>query len=694
MRSYWFILGFFFFGTAVAQKLPTGITDLSLALDSSLSYWSKDRLAFQGEMQWTLPVSGERQQMRLNISGPKAHALLLESSRNIQVLDSSFAEESKTYLLNFERLLSEDFHRLPLRMGEQSFSLPLLFHTEQSFQLDLREETLYQGEEKRIEVLSNRLPNLILSQEWQEQEDFSFRFSEEGSRVYLHIIGEKKGRHSWTYTPRLRRPIIEQGKAKFVLATFSFDFVVKEGRLAFLDLKQNDLSYEPGQRQEIEVELKDHRFLRMGKTYRLEAQEAPGGALIAELYTKAKLNNDRVLCLLRPYDFHRQAQGLLYIKDGDDARFVTNFDLRAKTQLKQIFLQREGKDWQASREVYPGEVLNVKLTGNSLDRGDLSFFGAAILEGDSSFRSEEQAIFRVQVPLDINTPNIEIFRDGQPLGQSLKVKEYHRPRPFDWIDLVMGAQRYDLEKIDRPIYYYQTMPDLVMLFEEQKIDRPGEMYGVQQLDIKVKISNKKGSVMELYEFENLRICPGSRSPRADKYGPTAKCQGNDLNLNEFISNITSNLPEWAAIDLEFRHHEEAYSEPGYTKKVKIYLARKINYDIDVSFPAGLLILKAGENDFSNFGGISFAMMAQMSFYHPRKIAKYRPFKIGAGFIALDAFNFSANSQNRDLGLVILGSLYPTSSENRLSFPLFAGYGYLLQQRKTFFLIGPGIRVRL
>ena len=168
----------------------------------------------------------------------------------------------------------------------------------------------------------------------------------------------------------------------------------------------------------------------------------------------------------------------------------------------------------------------------------------------------------------------------------------------------------------------------------------------------------------------------------------------DINLNDFINNKTSNLQEWSTIDLEFSHQHDKYASDGYTKKVKIYLSRKINYDIDVSFPAGLLILKAGENDFSNFGGISFAMMAQMSFYHPNKVAKLRPFKFGAGFIALDAFNFSDNSSNRDLGLVVLGSLYPTSSENRLSFPLFVGYGYLLKQQKTFFLIGPGIRVRL
>ena len=87
------------------------------------------------------------------------------------------------------------------------------------------------------------------------------------------------------------------------------------------------------------------------------------------------------------------------------------------------------------------------------------------------------------------------------------------------------------------------------------------------------------------------------------------------------------------------------------------------------------------------------MIAQMSFYQPGRIAKYRPYKLGAGFIAIDAFNFT-ESNSRDVGLVVIGSLYPTSSDNKLTFPLYAGFGYLLSEQKPFFLIGPGIRVRL
>jgi len=47
-----------------------------------------------------------------------------------------------------------------------------------------------------------------------------------------------------------------------------------------------------------------------------------------------------------------------------------------------------------------------------------------------------------------------------------------------------------------------------------------------------------------------------------------------------------------------------------------------------------------------------------------------------------------------VGLVILGSLYPTTKDVKLTFPLYIGAGYKLKAQKWFGLIGPGIRIRL
>jgi hypothetical protein len=89
-----------------------------------------------------------------------------------------------------------------------------------------------------------------------------------------------------------------------------------------------------------------------------------------------------------------------------------------------------------------------------------------------------------------------------------------------------------------------------------------------------------------------------------------------------------------------------------------------------------------------------AMIAQFSFYQKNRINRLQPFKVGAGFLALDAFNFSENDDNRDLAIVILGSLYPTRKDKKLTFPLYFGGGYKLNAEEFFFLIGPGIRISL
>ncbi|MFO8067999.1 MAG: hypothetical protein R6U11_10500 [Bacteroidales bacterium] len=86
-------------------------------------------------------------------------------------------------------------------------------------------------------------------------------------------------------------------------------------------------------------------------------------------------------------------------------------------------------------------------------------------------------------------------------------------------------------------------------------------------------------------------------------------------------------------------------------------------------------------------------MAEISFYDPNRIGSKRPYKIGAGFIALNAFNF-ADSENikRDIGLVTIGVIEPIRSTSKFSVPIYFGLGYLLIENDFFAIFGPGIRL--
>lgn len=698
------VAGLLFFTHHASAQLFEGSSTFEsawLKVDTLTRHWNNDKVAFQN--QWHLPLPFGRMDpvvefyLPLMDQADVQHISLLPSAEWKRIDSLLITDNVLRFKLKFQDLCATDFLKLQFQISKATgetkrFSLPLQPIANTRAELNVKSENLFLGEEKPMEVLSNQAENIVLKEMWQQAEGFEYRMSREGNKVLLHLRPTQAGSHTFILPIELRKPILDKGQLKFKLPPKSYQFEVKSGRLAFLSLSVDEISLPENPGASVEVQMDDHPALRMEKTYRLEKREEPGGALMAEIFTKSRLINDKVLVELRPYGYHRKTDGYLYLKDGDRAQFITNVDISHKTKINEIFLQREGEEWKKGNAVYPGEIVNVRFQGQGLHRGEFNFYGAPLLVGDSLVRNEDVAYFKIKVPMDIAAREIEIFHENKSTGKSLQVKEYQRPAPFNFIDIKLGLKSYQLNEINHPIYFERTLNDLVIDFDERKLDRPHALHGKQFITIRVKISNKAGNLIELYEFDDLVICPGDNSPRLLYYNEK-NCQVEDIALNNFLSRKTHDLSEWSRIELEFSHDREKYGGDGYTKRISIVLKRDLNFDIDVSFPAGLLILKDGENDFSNFSGISFAMIGQLSFYHPDKIAKYRPFKFGAGFIALDAFNFSDNATNRDVGLVALASVYPTSSENKLSFPLYVGYGYLLKQKKSFFLIGPGIRVR-
>ncbi|WP_147302861.1 hypothetical protein [Marinoscillum furvescens] len=675
--------------------------DARLLVDTMEYSYQRDAIFRQGKEQLAFAYNDEEEVAEVYLTfdeqAPKA-IRLIPSGDFFQIDSLLIFEKYARFKVKFNGLTNSEFVKFTLDVTMDSTNselveLPLFPYTQTYVELYPSNEEVFIGEEKVFELTTNNVDNIVIDNRWTEGLPINYRITREGGNLLLHILPNALGEQILNVPIRLKKPYMRNGDLHYELRPIQYQFSIKSGRLVFLQFDQQEVTPGEDKTEPIEVQLDNNRFLRLNKTYRIENQEESGGPLIAELYTKARLNNDKILCLLRPYAFHRKSEGYLYIKDGDVPRFVTNVDITPKTRIQSIYIQRDGKDWKKTNAVHPGETVNIRLEGEGLHKANFSFPGASNLEYDSLIKNEHISLFRIKVPLSINANNIEIFNHNESTGQSLRVVEYQKPREFDFIKLDFGDRTMRLSDVDKPIYYEHTLTDLVFDFDRSQIDAGSDLYGPQYITIKVKISNKKGNLIELYQFDQLVICPNEASPRFVNYD-TKNCLPDDINLNNYISKKTSELDEWSRIELEISHLKDKYGGEGRTKKVRIHLKREYNFDIDVSFPAGLLILKHGTEKFANFGGPSFAMIAQMSFYQPGKIAKYQPWKVGAGFIAIDAFNFSDNNNSRDVGLVVIGSLYPTSSDNRLTFPLYAGFGYLMSSQKPFFLVGPGIRVRL
>ncbi|HTF81717.1 MAG TPA: hypothetical protein VL947_08325, partial [Cytophagales bacterium] len=480
-------------------------------------------------------------------------------------------------------------------------------------------------------------------------------------------------------------------KVSYNLPQQTYNFVVKGSRLSFLKIDQREIIRERDNIEGVEIQIDNHRFLQMNKTYRIEDREESGGPLMAELYTVRRLSNDKVLCMLRPYLYHRITDGYLFIKDGDKELFITNINILPEAKISKISILRQGKPWSNEAYVMPGEKVEIRLEGEGFSKARFYFEDLEDVSADTITRNDKVANFIIKVPINIRKRSLDIYNYAKRTGQSLAVREYERPRPLDFMSINYGEGAKVANTLNHPILYRHTIRDIVLSFDPSKIDVGDQLYGKQVIEVEIRITGSRDELVEMQKIDYIEICPGETSPRAAFYvGST--CNKQSINLNTLLSRKTHTLDDWSKISLTIRHKKDRYGGEGYIQRVEILLQKLITYDVEVSFPAGLVIKKVGVDGFPGLGGISLAMLAQFSFYDKEQIKKLKPYKLGAGFLAQNAFNFSPTATDRDLGLVVLASIYPTKKDKKLSFPLYGGFGYFLNQNKFFYLVGPGIRV--
>jgi hypothetical protein len=567
-------------------------------------------------------------------------------------------------------------------------------------------EELYIGEEKIFDLSTNNKANVKLSNDWTTAQDIDYLIDEKYGQLRLHLLAHATGRKKLQMTIQTIKPYLDANqKPIYTLPPILQEFVVKTSRLAFLNLDKKEVTLDAvSQRAGIEVQIDENRSLQLGKTYRIEDQEKPGGALIAELFTRNSLANNRVLCQMRLYNFHRQSEGYLYIKDGDDPKYITNINITPKTSIKKISLLHDGGDWTESLSVNPGETVIARLEGEGLHKAKFVFEDLTDVSSDSALRSESLAFYRLNVPMNMSKRRVNIFNYSENTGFAFQVKEYQVARLFDYMQINYGDIDRTISSLKSPILYPHSITDITFDFIPRRIDEdPHKLFGKQYLKVDVTLSNSKGQMLEMRTLDNVVVCPGDNSPRFSFY-ENKDCKNDEISLNSILSRKTYDLEDWSKIELNIQNKKEKYGDEIYSKKIEIYVEKTYKFDIDVSFPGGLITVYkqpvSGDTTgrkqlaFGSLSGISMAVMGQFSFYNPEKIAKLRPYKIGAGFLALNAFNFSSGDVNRDVGLVIIGSIYPVNPEAKLRFPLYVGFGYLLKAQQPFFLIGPGISVRL
>ncbi|MFN4122906.1 MAG: hypothetical protein ACK4GL_06340 [Flavobacteriales bacterium] len=647
-------------------------------------------------------------------AGQSIKGLHLMPSGDYTIIDSLFALGGDTYVgkIRFKNITRSDFLSLKLRFKESNFEefriaeIKLFPFTPTTVEFYPNSDELFIGEEKVFDLVVSNPTNIVADGVWTKDKNIDYMLSRVGDKIKLHVLPNQIGNMNLEVRLRTIKPVLDAvNRPVFELPKIIYPFQVRVSRIAFLNLDRREVLFDNEAREGITVQIDYNRNLSMQRTYRIESQEDPGGRLIAELFTKSLLTNNRVLCILRIYNLHRISDGYLYLKENDKAKFITNFNIIPQTSIQKISLLRDGADYTENLNVFPGETVEIKIEGTSLDRANFSFEDLFDVRKDSVNRSENVATYKIRIPSSVSKRRLIIYSNAKPTGFTLSVREYQRARPLDFLDVSYGdrpdEQHILINTITAPILYRKSINDIIITPLPEKIDSESRFYGRQHLKMKVTVTNSRRELLEMRNVDNIIICPGHNSPRSAFYDKK-NCQNTVISINGILSRKTNDLPDWAKVEIEISHDADRHGGEAYVERFEIILERRTNFDIDVSFPAGLVSIRpdrpVGEQ-LGSFGGVSLAAIAQFSFYRKGRIAQFQPYRIGIGTIALNAFDFSANNNNRGLAIVSLASLSPTRRDVKLRLTLYAGGGYLLSNNELnpsgwFWLLGPGVVVRL
>lgn len=696
-------------GVWAQTQLSNGLfREVVLKRDTATYTSTRNLVPFNGDDHLAFQYDSETEVCEVTLFptfAPQNHSVFLNRSADFELMDSlvNVNNEYYRFKVRFRNLTGSGFLNFTLAVKDaegqsQTAIVRLLPYTKTTVKLFQEDNELFVGEEKIFELTTNNFRNVKRNLDWVKGDGIDYRLSEQNGILRLHVLPTALGNRTLHLKLQTNKPSLTASqKLTYDLPVIERTFTVKGSRLRFLALDKKEVVYDETARTKgVEVLVENTWSLQLQKTYRLEDQEQPGGVLIGELFTRNAVANGKVLCWLRVFNYHRISEGYLYLKDGDQARFITNVAIIPKTAIKQVAIMHEGGDWTNNLTVFPGETINLRIEGEGLHKARFRFDDLIDITADSSLRTEDVATYRLQVPLTISRKKINIYNRATPTNISLAVKEFQRPRNFDFVYINYGDKPKRVSGLmDGPIFYEHVIKDIVLTFTPNTIENEKKLYGRQHLEIEVRLTNARNELIDQRLISNVVICPGDNSPRA-AFTNDKECTVGEISLNNILGRKTYDLNEWSRIEITIRHAKEKYGSEGLSKKIDILLRRRVKFDTEVSFPAGLLVKHQNQEGYGSFGGISMAMIAQFSFYHPEKINRYRPYKIGAGFLALNAFNFSNSPDvKRDLGLVVIGSLYPTTRDTKLSFPLYVGGGYFISKKEDpwFYFLGPGIQVR-
>jgi len=683
---------------AGAQTDSSALADVQLFLETGSFSWTEDRITEAGRpyLPFAFAQESEVVEVLIKPAFPQAiTGLAFLPGADMVLLDSLIQLDSATFRtrLRLDKLTRNDglalTFQVALRQGDTVNTLiPLFPYTETQTSTAPQDYVLYLGEETIIPIQALQPANIRPQPVWQKTPQVAYRLTIQNGQVQLHLIPLSYGTHRLSIPYRTFRPRRDSLSGRFLFnhTIAPFEIEVKRGKVPFLDLGVEELYLTQGARYAAkEISMEQKLALNVRQTYRIEDQERSGGNFIGELYVREIESSGKMRAQLRAYDVHRRNEGPLYIKSSDGAIFVTNFSVIPAPTIEEVYVRRAGGEWTKDLFVMPGDSFDLRVDGQSLHALPLTLKGFA--PADSQQARDRFVATGFFLPANHKARSLVVMADGQPTPYQIPVREYARPRAMDFVSVRVQSRRFVYTTLPARQRVYGSLSDIEVLFDRDMIEKAGDLYGPQHLEVSISLWDAEGRQLEEEKSTQIIILPGEASPRHGRYQVSDAFEGT-LSLKSLLNMPLDELPGWARIRVRIAHQNRVYPEGGQDKEVEFVLARKVYLAAEVSFPMAIIMNRFGSGS-EVLNSLNFGAFLQMGLYRDQLIRQPTSIRLHLGVLSTDVLPFRGDGM-RDLGVATFMSILPLDATQRWNIPIYLGGGYLTQAKTGFFFMGPGV----
>lgn len=700
---------FLWLGVTQAQSTDNLISslldDIELRLDTAVYRWQSDQLQIGGQSYLSFVYKEVEPVVAMHLVPRDPKAILgldLLSSADYEAVDTTLRLPDGSFrmrvkLTSLSRSASPVLlYQVRLRTDTLNLEVPLFPLTNTQAMVPPETYIWYIGQEQQIPIESSHPRNIEPTDTWERTQGIAYRIVRKDGMPWLRVIPREEGTRTLRLPFKTFRPQrAPSGQLVYDQIVESFEVTIKRGRNQFIALDQDVVELPRGaQVQEVEVSFDLQVALNVKRTYRLEAQDSEGGPVVADLFIREITSSNEMKATLRAYTYHRRSEGMLYLKDRDQTLFTMNLDIVPTPHLDQVQIRRSDGAWQSDLTIYPGELIELRLRGESLTRTELKIPGLLDLrksiDNDSIRYQDDEVLASLRVPLDLMERELPLTMDGEKTAYLFPLSEYQRPRELDFVRLTYERRTEKLTTVPSPIEVQAPLNSFQFRFIRDSIDLPGNLHGPQYLDIAIEVWSANGRVLEERHVEQVCICPGAASPRSERYD--VPCVEGNLKLNDLLETPTYELPGWSRIHIEVSHQADRYQEPPQKRSFDIIQRLTWEVGLEVAMPVPIILARFNGGAADNLTSVGLGAFAQLRFFRERGINELVPVQASLGIMSTDVFSFETSPQ-RDWALCAFAAFYPITGKQRWSIPLYLGGGYLMNEETGFFFMGPGLSVQ-